>query len=178
MNELEGAFEIGSRSKKKASRIRLWVTLATPIGAVLFQVYLPLYIPLLSYLELPLLVTIYLAISRRSPAAGALVGAAIGLLQDALSHLPIGILGMAKTLVGYAAASVGVRLETRNVIVRFLLGTVLFLGHELLYGAFRRGLLGTSIGFDVVPMAVAAPVNGLVGLALFHLLDKLKERDE
>jgi rod shape-determining protein MreD len=177
MNELEGAFEIGTRSRK-ASRIRPWVMLAAPLGAILFQVYLPLYVPLLSYIELPLLVTIYLAVSRRSPAAGALVGTAIGLIQDALSHLPIGILGMTKTLVGYASASTGVRLETGNVVVRFLLGTVLFMGHQVLYGAFRRSLLGTPVGFDVLPMFAAAPINGLVGVVLFHLLDKIRDSRE
>jgi rod shape-determining protein MreD len=178
MNELEGAFEIGSRSRNKASQVRPWVMVATPLGAILFQVYLPLYVPLLSYVELPLLVTIYLAMSRRSPAAGALVGTAIGLVQDALSHLPIGILGMTKTLVGYLSASIGLRLETGNAIVRFLLGTVLFLSHQFLYGAFRRGLLGTPVGYDVFPMLVAAPVNGLIGVVLFHLLDKLTDSEE
>jgi rod shape-determining protein MreD len=178
MNELEGTYEITGRGRKTASRIRPWVMLATPIAAILFQVYLPLYLPLLGYLELPLLVTIYLAVSRRSPAAGALVGTAIGLIQDALSHLPIGILGMTKTLVGYASASIGVRLEAGNVVVRFLLGTVLFLGHQLLYGVFRRSLLDTPFGFDVLPMVAAAPVNGLAGVVLFHLLDKLKDREE
>ena len=178
MNEFNGAFAIGGRARKKASRIRPWVVLATPLVAILFQVYVPLYVPLLHYLELPLLVTIYLAVSRRNLPAGALAGMAIGLVQDALSHLPIGILGMAKTLVGYGAASVGVRLETSHIAVRFGLSTILFLCHQLLYGALLRSLLGTPAGFEVLQTMLAAPANGLVGVLLFHLLDKLRDREE
>ena len=96
--------------------------LVFPIAAILFQVFVPLYISLFGYLELPLLVTIYFAMTRRSQVAGIFIGAGIGLAQDALSHLPIGLLGMVKTLVGYAAASLGVRLDTENVLVRFTPG--------------------------------------------------------
>ena len=49
--------------------------------------------------------TIFFAVSRRSPIAGTLTGTAIGLLQDALTNQPIGVNGMAKALIGYAAAS-------------------------------------------------------------------------
>ncbi len=177
MNDFNGAFAISGRARKRASRIRPWVTLATPLAAILFQVYVPLYVPLLHYLELPLLVTIYLAVSRRSQLAGAVVGTVIGLVQDALSHLPIGLLGMTKTLVGYAAASVGVRLETGHIAVRFGLATILFLCHQLLYGALQRSLLDAPPGFEVLPTLLAAPANGLVGVLLFRLLDKLKDRE-
>jgi rod shape-determining protein MreD len=178
MNDFDGAIAIGRRGRQKASRIRPWVMLVTPLAAILFQVYVPLYMPLLRHLELPLLVTIYLGVSRRSLPGGAVIGAVIGLVQDALSHLPIGVLGMVKTLVGYAAASVGVRLETGHVAVRFGLGTILFLCHQLLYAALRRFLLGIPPGLEVSQTLLAAPANGVVGLLLFQLLGKLKDREE
>jgi rod shape-determining protein MreD len=178
MNEFEGTFAISGRAKKTPSRVRPWVILVTPLAAILFQVYVPLYAPLLHYLELPLLVTIYLAVSRRSLQAGAVVGALIGLVQDALSYLPIGILGMVKTLVGYGAASVGVRLEAGHVLVRFGLCTFLFLGHQILYATLRRALLGTPAGVAIPQMLLAAPANGLAGILLFQLLDKLKDKEE
>lgn len=178
MNEFDGAFAIAGRARKKPSRIRPGVMLFTPLAAILFQVYVPLYAPLLQHLELPLLVTIYLAVSRRSLPAGAVTGALIGLVQDALSHLPIGVLGMVKTLVGYAAASVGVRLEASHVVVRFGLCTFFFLAHQLLYAVLLRALLGTPTGLEIPQMLVAAPANGLTGILLFHLLDKLKDKEE
>jgi rod shape-determining protein MreD len=152
--------------------------LAAPLAAILFQVYAPLYLPLFHYLELPLLVTVYLAVSRRSPLGGALTGAAIGLVQDALSYQPIGILGMVKTLVGYAAASVGVRLDTEHRVVRLGLGVFFFLCHQLLFWAIRRALLGAPTGLEIPRTLLAALANGLLGVVLFSLLDKLKDTEE
>jgi hypothetical protein len=39
-----------------------------------------------------------------------------------------------------------------------------------------RALLGQQMTFDLPRTAVLAVLNAVVGLALFHLLDKLKER--
>jgi rod shape-determining protein MreD len=178
MNDFNEAFTVAGRGKKKTSRIRPWVILVTPLAAILFQVYVPLYLSLLHYLELPLLVTVYLAVSRRSPLGGALIGAAIGLVQDALSYQPIGILGMVKTLVGYAAASVGVRLDTDHPAVRLGLCTFFFLCHQLLYWAVRRTLLGSPSGLEIPQTLLAALANGLLGVVLFSMLDKLKDTEE
>ncbi len=178
MNDFNEAFAIGRRGRKKASRIRPGVMVATPVAAILFQVYVPLYFPLLRYLELPLLVTVYLAVSRRSPIGGALIGAVIGLIQDALSYQPIGTLGMVKTLAGYAAASIGVRLDTGHAAVRMGLGAVFFLGHQLLYWTVRRVLLGAPSGLEIVQTLLAALANGLAAVPLFYLLDKLKDTEE
>jgi rod shape-determining protein MreD len=178
MNDFNEALLIGGRSRKKTARIRPWVVLVTPLAAILFQVYVPLYLPLLHYLELPLLVTVYLAVSRRSQIGGALIGSAIGLVQDALSYQPLGILGMVKTLVGYAAASLGVRLDTEHAAVRLALGAIFFLIHQSLYWLVRRTLLGAPTGLEVPQTLLAAVANGLVGVLLFAVLDKLKDREE
>ena len=37
--------------------------------------------------------------------------AAIGLLQDALTGRPIGVNGMAKSVIGYIAASIGIQID-------------------------------------------------------------------
>ena len=49
-------------------------------------------------LELPLLVTIYFSLSRRNPATGLLLGMGIGILQDAVSQMPIGFYGIAENI--------------------------------------------------------------------------------
>ena len=130
MSEYSDSMPFGGRLRKKGLRLRPWVMLVFPIAAILFQVFVPLYVSLLSYLELPLLVTIYFAMTRRSQVAGIFIGAGIGLAQDALSHEPIGLLGMVKTLTGYTAASLGVRLDTENVLVRFGLGFLGLICHQ------------------------------------------------
>ena len=68
------------------------VTLLVPVVAILVQVLLPKPFPRLAILDLPLIVTIFFAVSRRSPIAGTFTGAIIGLLQDALTNQPIGVL--------------------------------------------------------------------------------------
>ena len=175
MNEYSDSIPFGGRSKKKGLRLRLWVMLVFPIAAILFQVFVPLYLSLFGYLELPLLVTIYFAMTRRSQVAGIFIGAGIGLAQDALSHLPIGLLGMVKTLLGYAAASLGVRLDTENVLVRFSLGFLGLLCHQGLEYALRRILLGDAASLEILATVSAAFANGAVAVPLFHLLDRLRE---
>src|SRR5450756_956544 len=79
------------------------VTLLVPIAAIVLQALLPKPFPRLVILDLPLIITIFFAVSRRSPIAGAFTGAVIGHIQDALTGQPIGINGMAKTIIGYDA---------------------------------------------------------------------------
>ena len=78
-------------------------------------------------IELPLLVTIYFGVSRRNPVSGMFLGGTIGILQDALSHdNPIGMYGIAKTIVGYLASSIGGRIDTEHPLSRFGLVVLLF----------------------------------------------------
>ena len=175
MSEYSDSMPFGGRLKKKGLRLRPWVMLVFPIAAILFQVFVPLYVSLLGYLELPLLVTIYFAMTRRSQVAGIFIGASIGLVQDALSHAPIGLLGMVKTLMGYTAASLGVRLDTENVLVRFGLGFLGLICHQGLQWGLRRILLGEAVSFEILATFLAAFANGVVAVPLFHLLDKLRE---
>ena len=163
-------------------RLRVWsfhpaTWILVPLVAILFQVYVPRFLSYLSYLELPLLVTVYLAVMRRSQLAGVFIGASIGLVQDSLSHQPIGIFGMVKTLVGYAAASLGVRLDTQHVAVRFGLGFFFCVCHQFLYWVARRALLGEPAGFEYLQTLLAALSNGTLAVPLFYLLDRLREAE-
>ena len=69
------------------SRFKFVSIIGISLAAILFQVYVPRFITQLSYLELPLLVTVYFSLMRRSPVAGVLFGAGIGLAQDSLSTI-------------------------------------------------------------------------------------------
>src|SRR5205814_10112320 len=59
---------------------------------------------------------------RRSQIGGLLVGMLVGLAEDSLSNNPLGMFGIVKTLVGYFAASVGVRLDVEHSLMRLVLG--------------------------------------------------------
>jgi len=80
---------LGSQRESRISRFRPWVLFVVPLIAILFQVYIPLFFKFLAYLDLPLLVTVYFALMRRSPIAGTFIGAFIGLAQDSLSKYPL-----------------------------------------------------------------------------------------
>src|ERR1039458_8386915 len=62
------------------------VPLAVTLALVL-QAFFPVHFRWANYLELPLLVTLYFALSKRNPSSGLLLGMVIGLLQDSLSQI-------------------------------------------------------------------------------------------
>ena len=69
--------EVPRRNRKV--RIKPVAMVLVPLAAILFQVYLPRFFQYLSYLELPLLVTVYYALMRRQPIPGLIFGALVGL---------------------------------------------------------------------------------------------------
>src|ERR1700739_3918836 len=101
--------------------------LIAPVIALVLQALLPRVVGRFSYFDLPLVVTVYFALGRRSPIQGMIMGGFLGLFEDALTHHAIGIKGIAKTLAGHRAASVGVRIDVQNATIRLLLNFVLSL---------------------------------------------------
>ncbi len=97
------------------------VTLLVPVAAIVLQVLLSKLYWRFSMLDLPLIVAIFFAVSRRSPAVGTLTGAAIGLMQDALTGRPIGVNGMAKSVIGYIAASIGIQVDVDSLTTRVVM---------------------------------------------------------
>ncbi len=93
--------------------------LLVPFVALVLQALLPHWLGRFAYFDLPLVVTIYFALARRSPAQGMFLGIVLGLFQDALTHRAIGINGIAKTVAGYLAASVGIRIDVENLLIRW-----------------------------------------------------------
>ena len=176
MNEYGDLLTSAERRRAKASHLRPAVVLLTPVLAILFQVYVPLFFRYLGYLELPLLITIYYALIHRHPLGGLLYGATIGLAQDSLSHHPIGMFGIDKTLVGYFSASLSLRFDVDNPVARFLVALFFYIFHQLFYWVLARALLGTAAEFTIRPTLALAVMNGAVAVPLFHLLDKLKQR--
>jgi len=152
--------------------------LLAAIAALVLQASMPVYVPKLEILELPLLVTIYFGLSRRNPSTGLLLGTAIGLAQDALSGptVPLGFYGIAKTVIGFLASSIGAKLDTEHPAARFALIFVFFVLHQAILVLIRRLLLAQPEQWFNVHLAIAAGVNALVGTVLFVVLDRLRKR--
>src|SRR6202023_2775514 len=137
---------------------------AATILALFLQTSVPVYFPKFSVLDLPLLLTIYFGLSRRNPSTGLLLGMMIGLLQDSLSGptVPLGLNGIAKTVVGYLASSIGARLDTEHPAARFAL-TIMFFGlHQGIVILTRRLLLAPPEVWFTSHMGIAAAVNAIV----------------
>src|SRR5271169_5368553 len=143
MNEAPAGFH--DSRKNRVFKFNWMSIVGIPLAAILFQVYVPRFLTYLSYLELPLLVTVYFSLMHKSPVAGVFFGAGIGLAQDSLSSLPLGMFGIVKTLVGYFVASVSQRLEVENTPVRFFLALLFFLFHRVFYWVLSRALLGERL---------------------------------
>jgi rod shape-determining protein MreD len=151
------------------------VALLVPLGAILLQALLPKLFSRLAILDLPLIVTVFFAVSRRNPVAGALTGASIGLLQDALTNQPIGVNGMAKTVIGYIAASIGIQVDVENLTTRVLINFGFFLLNSFLLFLINRRLLGlTDFHILWVHELIRAAINTAVAVPIFFLLDNTK----
>jgi rod shape-determining protein MreD len=175
MSYSESRILLNNQRESTVSRFRAWVLLAVPLAAILFQAYVPLFFPFLRVVEVPLLVVIYFAIMRRSQMSGLFIGCFVGLAQDSLSTNPLGMFGIADTLVGYFAASVGLRLDVDHPFMRLLLSSFFFIVHRFFYWVILRAMIGKMMPFDVQTTLVLSLLNGVVGLSLFHFLDKLRE---
>jgi rod shape-determining protein MreD len=161
--------------KTRVSKFNWMSIVGIPLAAILFQVVVSRFVPYLAYLELPLLVTVYFSLARRSPVAGVLFGMGIGLAQDSLSpQHPLGMFGIAKTLVGYFAGMISQRFEVESSGVRLVLALFFFLFHQFFYWFLRRALLAEPVGFELLQTLVLAAMNAIVAVPLFHVLDKLK----
>src|SRR6516225_2706876 len=166
---------LNSQGESQVSRFRVWVLLAVPLAAILFQVYVPLFFQFLGFLEMPLLVVVYFALMRRSQVHGLMIGALVGLAQDSLSKNPLGMFGISKTLVGYFAASVGVRFDVDNVLLRAFLAFFFFVFHQFFYWVMARTLLAQQLTCEVQRTLILGLLNAVVAVCLFHFLDKLRE---
>jgi rod shape-determining protein MreD len=165
-----------SREQIEVYRFSLPVAILVPLLAVFLQAFLPLRFAWFSIFDLPLLVVIFFSMARRSPVAGLLTGACIGLLQDSLTHHPIGMYGIAKTFVGYGASSLGVKLDVESVGTRLLVTTVFYVIHEVLYFLIARGMVRLDLRWSWPHELGSAVANAVLAVFLFALMDRLKQR--
>jgi rod shape-determining protein MreD len=165
-----------SQDQVEVYRFNPAVTIGVPLLALFLQAFLPSQMHFFALFDLPLLVVIFFAVARRSPVAGLVTGAIIGLLQDSLTHQPLGIFGIAKTVVGYGASSLGAKIDVDNVGARFLVTLVFYVVHQIVYFTVARGLVKLTIEWSWGHELGAAFLNAATAAILFTLLDRFKQR--
>ena len=148
-----------------------------PLTALVLQSWLPRVLGPYALFDLPLVITIYFALGRRSAIQGTLMGAAMGLFEDAMTQNAIGLNGIAKTVVGFLAASVGVRIDVENHAIRVMMNFAFSLLSSAIYLFVARFLLGLVFDWRWLAELLKAVDNALIALVLFPLLDKLQVRE-
>jgi rod shape-determining protein MreD len=174
---MNDAFDLRmGESHIEVHKFRTGAIIIATLLALVIQSWTPIHFAKAAVLDLPLLVTIYFGLSRRNPSTGLLLGMAIGLLQDSLSGptVPLGLYGIAKTIIGYLASSIGARLDTEHPAARFALTAGFFVAHQGTIVITRRILLAQPEPWFNMHLAVAALVNGVAAVFLFLLLDRLR----
>src|ERR1700682_456170 len=139
-------------------KFRSGAIVAATFLALILQAFVPVYIPKFAVLDLPLLITIYFGLRRRNPSTG----------------LPLGLYGIAKTIIGYLASSIGARLDTEHPAARLALTMMFFVVHQGFITLTRRLLLAEPEQWFTLRLAIAAAVNAVVAVLLFAVLDRLR----
>jgi len=165
-----------SEEQIEVYRFPLAAAILVPLLALFLQAFIPLKLHFFSSFDLPLLVVIFFAVARRSQVTGLLTGALIGLVQDSLTHQPIGVYGISKTVVGYGASSLGVKIDVENAGARFLVVLFFYVVHEFVYFTVARGLVGLTLEWSWPRELASAFANAVLAVALFAFLDRFKQR--
>ena len=110
-------------------------------------------------LDLVLVVVVYVALTT-GPVSGMLAGSVAGIIQDALSSGVIGIGGLAKSIVGFAAGVIGQQFIVTAALPRF----VMFLAASVAHAAVFMGLY-VLLGLRTFPSPWAAILSQAAGNA-------------
>ena len=109
--------------------------------------------------------------------AGTVTGTVIGLFQDGLTNLPLGINGIAKAIIGYIAASVGFAVDVENLVNRVAMNFVFCLLQSLLLYFISRFLVADPRPLRPVHELLRAVCNTGGAVPIFFLLDNFRHRD-
>jgi rod shape-determining protein MreD len=123
-------------------------------------------------LDLVLIVVVYIALTL-GPVTGLLAGTVGGLIQDTLSSGVIGIGGLAKTVVGFAAGVIGTQFIVTAPLPRF----VVYVAGTVLHAVVFMGLY-TLLDLRQFPSPYAAVAgqaigNGFLGVVGFQVIEWL-----
>jgi rod shape-determining protein MreD len=167
-----------TREGIEVHRFSILAAILVPLLAVFLQASLPLRLTFFSVFDLPLLVTIFFAVARRNPMTGTLTGCLIGLAQDSLTyqHQPMGLFGISKTVVGYLASSIGVKVDVENPGSRLLMTFGFYLLHRGIFQVLRN-MARMPLEFNWGHELGAALSNAVLAVGLFMILDRYKQRN-
>ena len=166
-----------ARRELDAQRFPVLAVVLIPLTAIFLQALVPRYIPKFDIIDLPLLITIYFSVGWRNPITGTITGTVIGLIQDALTSRPLGINGISQCVVGFCAASLGVKIDVENPGTRLLLNFGFTMLNIVIYLFIMHRMLALHLRTNWLHEVIKAVINSIIGVFVFDILDRVKPRD-
>lgn len=147
------------------------------IVALLLQLVLTKYLRIFQYVDLQLLVTVYVAL-QRALLPGMMTGFVSGLCGDAIAGGILGVGGFSKTLIGYLVAMTSIKFSFDNPLARLGVVAVASVANTALFVSLTLvleqplphvagwGEFGKTMGWRALADSVAS-------IVVFLLLDKV-----
>ena len=79
-------------------------------------------------------------------------------------------------MVGYFASSLGAKLDVENAGARLLVTLGFYLVHQAIYFTVARGMVSLTLNWSWGREILAGLANAVLGVGLYFLLDKFKQR--
>ena len=122
--------------------------------------------------DLVLVAVVYASLAA-GPVSGLLTGTAAGLIQDALSSGIIGIGGLSKSIVGFAAGVIGTQFIVAQSPSRFVVFFAATMVHALLFMGTYVTLGLRTFEYPYTAVLSEALANAVVGVVAFQIADLL-----
>lgn len=152
------------------------IALALLVFALLLQSALSRFLPVSAYVDLPLVVATWFALSR-GEILGMIGGSLSGWMTEALFGRGIkGVSGLIRLVIGFALGLLGSRFLITGALARFsLLLTVTVIdtrAFEWIAPAFGM----SPVQYSPTAMTIRGSINATVGLVLFALFERQRAR--
>ena len=121
--------------------------------------------------NLVLVAVVYLALSYGA-VTGVLAGMIGGLAQDTLAGGIVGIGGMTKTLIGFAAGVLGAQFNLSTAVPRLVMFVVSTFVHQLVFEGLQALIGGRHFSPQWSATLIQALWNGLIGVSAFLIVEQ------
>ncbi|MGH9339190.1 MAG: rod shape-determining protein MreD [Acidobacteriota bacterium] len=143
------------------------------ISVVALEIIFANYLPLALHFDLYLVFALYIG-WYSTPVKGALSGVTLGLIQDAITGIYLGLNGLSKTVLGFAGAYLGRRVTFESFLSRVILIGMLSLIDRVLILVMLLLLNQPLVEGFWMNALIKATVTGVLGGVIFSIYDRLK----
>lgn len=148
------------------------IALGLLAAALLLQSGLSLFLPISAYLDLPLVVATWFALSR-GELWGMVGGSLSGWVSEALFGRGVkGVSGLIRLVLGFALGILGSRFLVTGAIPRFVLLLTVTVVDTRAFEWIAPAFGMSPVQYSPAAMTVRGSINAMVGLVLFALFER------